>query len=569
MRLVLLSLWLLAAAPAAAATQAAGQASRRLSPVVALRERLLETRTVDYLTTDDRGRLWAPSPADAAALAGTLREIEAGLRAAGRDETAEARDRLEAEGLANLARLRRRSIEERGDHLLLLGAAAAGDRTVRAAREPRGIGAYSPDERLAAYLEDLPGYAARLEENLLAAKARGRFPARAALREEIEQCRRLARGLMRSLSAAPISDLGLMARLPREAGAAQAAFERHADFLEQELLPFAPERQLLGEAEYEWRLRNVLLVDASPAELRERALDAARRARARMEELAAALYPGADLAEAMRRLREETPADDEALMAAYASALERMAAFSAESGLFDPPPGAPELRPTPADVRSRVPVAAYSVVGRKVLVTTAREGGSLDAHPLALIPVVAAHEGFPGHALHHERAGREESGVTLLRFAHGDFSPAMASEGHAFRVEKLLRDRGALTPKEELAGLGMELLRAWRMALDPAVHLGLLTPEQAARTLGEEAFLPEALARAEVSRFLNYPMEAVTYLAGREQIDRLEARARAALGAAFREKEFHRAFFDLGFVAPALMGAALVALLKARAAGSV
>lgn len=181
----------------------------------------------------------------------------------------------------------------------------------------------------------------------------------------------------------------------------------------------------------------------------------------------------------------------------------------------------------------------------------------------ARIPTTVVHEAFPGHDLQFW-SFQNSPGISHVRYLteRAGYSYSLNVEGYAHYAEELMRSRGFFSPKEELAQLGAQLWRAWRIVLDVALHTGQMSPEQVAQTLTEKAFIPASNAVIEAYRYTKMPTQAITYLLGRLQIEAIKSEYQMALGAAYDEAEFHRIFLGFGPVLPAQIRPVLMEIAR-------
>jgi uncharacterized protein (DUF885 family) len=163
----------------------------------------------------------------------------------------------------------------------------------------------------------------------------------------------------------------------------------------------------------------------------------------------------------------------------------------------------------------------------------------------------AYHEGFPGH---HLQIGVQVSLSDRLSRAHRllAWRPGYG-EGWALYAEQLMDELGELErPEYELGYLGTSLMRAVRVVVDLGLHLGLPIPadapihageawtyERAVEALVHLAFLDESTARSEVTRYLGWPAQAISYAVGQREIVALRDERRAREGDAFDLRRFH------------------------------
>jgi uncharacterized protein (DUF885 family) len=172
----------------------------------------------------------------------------------------------------------------------------------------------------------------------------------------------------------------------------------------------------------------------------------------------------------------------------------------------------------------------------------------------------AYHEGFPGH---HLQIGLQVSLSDRLSRAHRllAWRPGYG-EGWALYAEQFMDEIGELErPEYELGYLGTSLMRAVRVVVDLGLHLDLPIPsdaplhagqtwdyERAVEALTSLAFLDEATARSEVTRYLGWPGQAISYAVGQRAIVQLREERQARDGGAFDLKAFHADVLGSGCV---------------------
>ncbi len=190
-----------------------------------------------------------------------------------------------------------------------------------------------------------------------------------------------------------------------------------------------------------------------------------------------------------------------------------------------------------------------------------------DDGPVPLFEEVstAYHEGFPGH---HLQIGTQIALADHLSRAHRllIWNPGYG-EGWALYTEQLMDELGALEhPAYTLGYLVSELLRAtrvvvdiglhhrWRLPADAPVHDGEAWDyDRAVDVLRRLAFLPADYAASEVTRYLGWPGQAVSYALGQREIVALREERRRRDGAGFDLKTFHADVLGSGTVGLGLL----------------
>jgi uncharacterized protein (DUF885 family) len=148
----------------------------------------------------------------------------------------------------------------------------------------------------------------------------------------------------------------------------------------------------------------------------------------------------------------------------------------------------------------------------------------------------AFHEGVPGHHLQIAVAQQLLDLPVLRRFA----SIESYMEGWALYAERLADEMGLYS--DDVARLGMlsgDSLRAARLVVDTGLHALRWTRQQAVEFLRANAVMPDVDIFSEVDRYIENPAQALSYMVGRLEIQRLRGEAERRLGDRFDIKAFH------------------------------
>jgi Bacterial protein of unknown function (DUF885) len=317
--------------------------------------------------------------------------------------------------------------------------------------------------------------------------------------------------------------------------------------------PFA-----VGEAAQARKLREVHCFTTTPAEFARIGEDQIAELTAALNEQAGKLG-GSDWSAKLDELKGDHP-DAAGLLPAYRRELERLESFVFHEDLATNPDAEARIEATPEFLRQVMGVAAYLPAGPfdtwqqgYFWVTPPPDEAGLRDHAHAVIPAVAAHEGYPGHHLQMTSVNRIPS---LTRRAVR--SPVMI-EGWGLYTEQLMADVGYYDDAARLAQLGMRLLRALRIVLDMELQSGDLTYEAAVARAVSDARLEESTARSEVARYTMTPTQPFSYLVGALELERLRAATQARLGDAFRLRRFHDRVLSYGHMPPTLVARAVTA----------
>ena len=150
--------------------------------------------------------------------------------------------------------------------------------------------------------------------------------------------------------------------------------------------------------------------------------------------------------------------------------------------------------------------------------------------------VIAFHEAIPGHHFQLS-AALDLADLPLLRRV-GNFTAY--AEGWGLYTERLADEMGLYSDDVSLLGmLTMESMRAGRLVVDTGLHALGWSRQQAVDYLLEHTPMARVEIESEVDRYLGYPGQALAYLVGRLEIERLRKQAEQRLGSRFDIKAFH------------------------------
>jgi len=146
------------------------------------------------------------------------------------------------------------------------------------------------------------------------------------------------------------------------------------------------------------------------------------------------------------------------------------------------------------------------------------------------------HEGSPGHHFQISLAQENEALPAFMRFGGN----TAYVEGWALYAETLWDELGLETdPYQRFGGLNDEMLRAMRLVVDTGIHAKGWSRERAIDYMLEHSGMSRTEVTAEVERYIAIPGQALAYKIGALTIQRLRAKAEAALGARFDPRAFH------------------------------
>ncbi len=153
------------------------------------------------------------------------------------------------------------------------------------------------------------------------------------------------------------------------------------------------------------------------------------------------------------------------------------------------------------------------------------------------------HEGIPGHHLQLAIAAELDD---VPEFRKRAFIAAYG-EGWGLYTERLADEMGLYsTPLDRIGMLAADSMRACRLVVDTGMHALGWSRQQAIDYLMANSPMGRGHATAEIDRYAVTPGQALSYMIGRLEIQRIRREAEARLGSAFDIKAFHDAVLDSG-----------------------
>ncbi len=407
-------------------------------------------------------------------------------------------------------------------------------------------GAAAAERRRATAAEALQGY----QRTLLAGLARGQRVARRQVETVVGQAEAVA----------------------AEGGALGAAYADFGAWLRDHYLPHASEQDGFGEARYRRAARRFLGCDLDLHETYAWGWRRVAELRELQRRAAEDVAPGVGVDGVLDLLQRDArfcAPDADAFLAEMRRLQDvALAALDGSAGgvaEFDVPEALRRL-----DVRRAPaggPPGAYYMppsedLGRPGAIIY---GGPLEG-PVPLFDQVstAFHEGFPGHHLQCGlQVAMRERLSRLHRVAYGYSGFA---EGWALYAEQRMDELGLYETAAARFGMwSNQMARACRVVVDIGMHLGLDIPndapfepgaawsfERAVALMRSYAGMSEARATSEVTRYLGWPGQAISYAVGHRAIVELRQRwrdARLARGEAEDLRTFHSRVLATGNVA--------------------
>ncbi|MFH8976406.1 DUF885 domain-containing protein [Streptomyces sp. NPDC017890] len=153
-----------------------------------------------------------------------------------------------------------------------------------------------------------------------------------------------------------------------------------------------------------------------------------------------------------------------------------------------------------------------------------------------LAEATAFHEAVPGH---HVQLSLAQELTGLPRLRRIAWINAYI-EGWGLYAERLADEMGLYSgPLARLGMLAMDSLRAARLVVDTGLHHFGWPRERAVAFLREHTVLAEVEIGNETDRYIEWPGQALSYMTGRLEIQRLRTGAAQQLGPAFDIRAFH------------------------------
>ncbi len=358
---------------------------------------------------------------------------------------------------------------------------------------------------------------------------------------------------------------------------------------------FAGDRFLLGEAEYDWALKNNLRINKTTAQLYDGAWVIVERTQREMIDLAREIgrqnswsLPADGLAAVRHvfdQLGNDSPKSDEEMVGWYRQAAFRLVDYARRTAIFDVPADYKlDVVETPAPLRASIDGAAYypappfkkTGVGRFYVSPTDNDPAALRDNNRSALADLSAHEGFPGHDWYYKvMSAKPPSPVRWLtpgavEDSSSMWEDSMSAEGWGLYAEALMAEpqpgapNGFYKPEERLYQLQGKLYRDLRVRIDTGIHTGRIKYEEAVDMWSQIVdFLPGSCRDATLTdakrsswrgadraifRYSKWPSQAITYRIGKDEIYALREETARRLGPRFDLKTFHLRFIEQGTI---------------------
>jgi uncharacterized protein (DUF885 family) len=328
---------------------------------------------------------------------------------------------------------------------------------------------------------------------------------------------------------------------------ALSALHQYADWLDSGLSKM-PEWQAMGEANYNYLLKRVLLLPFDAHDVAH--LGEVELVRYRALE---AMLKDPSLASPDPSRAAHVPKDEAEFLAAYQSRLKELVEFLQANHLVTIPPylGPFQIRQLPEAFKPTSPggfmnppgvydqdpggfyfIPAYDPKSGNFYIRAAIE----DPRP------ILGHEGIPGHFLQISIANHVADEIRRHQ------SDTVFAEGWALYGEEMLMREGLYPDNSAAQGqiLRLSRYRAARIGVDVNLHTGRWSFEQAVKYFMEAGGLDREAAEGEAAGAASSPSQKISYITGKWQIMRLLGRYRDSQGAAFRLGAFHDQLISYG-----------------------
>lgn len=418
---------------------------------------------------------------------------------------------------------------------------------------------------IAARLAKVPERAAGYADALREASSKDHAPALRQVTRGVIQARQIAELFTEMGTGAVPGNRRLQQELRQHADAAADAYRQLGDVLREDIAPHAPQSDACGRDAYGLMSRLFLGTSVDLDEAYEWGLGLLDAVVAEQESIAQQLYPGATVAETLRRLDQEpryvisgTDALREWMQELSDRAVESLAGTHFD---IDGPLRTLECRIAPTQtggIYYTGPSEDWSRPGR---MWWSVPPGVEEFHTWQETTTVF-HEGVPGH---HLQIGRAVALADKLnRWRRLGCWVSGHGEGWALYAERLMAELGWLDDAGDRMGmLDAQRFRAARVVIDIGVHCGLTAPdgevwdaERAWNFLTSHSAMAEENLRFELDRYLGWPGQAPSYAIGQRIWHELRDET-LRRGSTLRE--FHSRALDLGGLPLDVLRSALTA----------
>jgi len=337
--------------------------------------------------------------------------------------------------------------------------------------------------------------------------------------------------------------------------AAVQAVRGFVDWLRSDLLPRSDGDFRLGKEVYQRKLACDEMEDEPVDSLLARGWHELAATRARMEQVAATITPGAGVQAVLDSMASDHPVADQ-LVPFVRGGLDRVRAFVRQRRLVTPPASehlivreTPPFRRATSFASTEAPgvweehatEAYYNVTPVDPSWSPRQQADHLGFFNRWASDIVTIHEAIPGHYYQFLALKRAPS---RLRQALGC---GTNTEGWAHYCEQMAIEQGygGGDPRYELAQLSLALQRLGRLVVGLSLHTQGMSYEEAVRVFEDQCYMAPVNAEREARRGALDPTYLV-YTLGKWRILEMREELRRRLGSRFDLRAFHDAFLSQG-----------------------
>jgi uncharacterized protein (DUF885 family) len=414
------------------------------------------------------------------------------------------------------------------------------------------------EPQTSAYLERLraiPGYLATIADRHREGVAADRVPVARLVRSAVAHLDRyLAGGAEDPLARQPLADEAAAERERLLAELVRPALASYQRVLETEIGPHGRDDEHVGlcwlpdgEAMYAGLVRHHTTTDRTPEDLHRTGLELIEQLTEEYAEIGSRVFGTRDRAEIFERMTTD-PAmrwrDGDELLDTVREAMTR--AEEALPAWFDRLPSTRcEIAPIPAADAPGSPAAFYvmpSMDGSRPGTYFANTDRASERDRFTA-EVVAFHEAVPGH--HLQIALAQE--LTHLPLFRRVVTPNAYAEGWGLYTERLADEMGLYSSDVMRLGmLAMDSMRAGRLVVDTGLHAKGWSRAQAVTYLRDNTPMSAVEINSEVDRYIVYAAQALSYMTGRLELQKLRQTAQTNQGAHFNIRTFHTTLLTHG-----------------------
>lgn len=310
-----------------------------------------------------------------------------------------------------------------------------------------------------------------------------------------------------------------------------------------------------GTKYYDWLLKEVHFLPHTAEEMIAIGWRIHQKTKDDLAELAKRIDPSKSVAQLIEEMKSRHP-DQGKITEAYQRESNRARELlisrdlisipEPETLLFVPTP--PALRETYAwagyggiQMKDGMPMGRFFVTDVALEMTEVEVREKLRAQNNGWVTVIALHEGYPGH---HLQSLYTRKNLSKVRSRFGN---TYYGEGWALYCEAWMAREGFFrTADDSLAWLQMRLWRTARVIVDPSLHIGRMTYEQAVEFMVHEVGLERSAAEAEVNRYTTWPTQAPSYIIGWLEIEELQRQIEEKMGVRFDQRRFVETILEVG-----------------------